>query len=453
MQSSDVDRSINYIYKNLDLGMRSILTLADLVNGMLSYLDQDRDANFLKRYVAKGGKCSFITCTKEAAVSIERALRQNGIRFVSSGNTTMEGNRIIVFADKDSRDVSKIVNRYRCEHNKGGLMPKEQLSELSGGSMRKVTNLGKYDASMAVEIAERHAINVSVENGRGDTFNVVFSSTDRKAMESIKMTLALQKAHKEAYSGYCTQYDYEEKIAQDISRKASNHTTNEPIYIADLEGNTMTVTADKVVYKEYGGAETVIDYADFGRNKTITGFIAGMNNGRELTKGQFQLYEEADLTGKKQIVIRADHENGRPGFSREQIAELKKMEENRLLYEQKLSMDNPEQEVYSYSYLNNEMRMAAFQEYEAINREAVHDKKELRETDAPAIYDDARSLYRGMRDEYEEVPTEAEKYAEYIIDNEIDRLEELEEEFNRADQFTEIIHDADANMLPDDRQG
>ena len=215
----------------------------------------------------------------------------------------------------------------------------------------------------------------------------------------------------------------------------------------------MTVTADKVVYKEYGGAETVIDYADFGRNKTITDFIAGMNNGRELTKGQFQFYEEADLTGKKQIVIRADHENGRPGFSREQIAELKKMEENRLLYEQKLSMDNPEQEVYSYSYLNNEMRMAAFQEYEAINREAVHDKKELRETDAPAIYDDARSLYRGMRDEYEEVPTEAEKYAEYIIDNEIDRLEELEEEFNRADQFTEIIHDADANMLPDDRQG
>ena len=177
-----------------------------------------------------------------------------------------------------------------------------------------------------------------------------------------------------------------------------------------------------------------------------------MENPRPLSKEQYQEYIHSDLAGKKEIVIDADKRCGRPEFTQAQIEEIKEMEENHSLYEQKLAMDNPEQEVYNYSYLNNDMRMATFQEFEEINREAVHDKKELRETDVPEIYDDARSFYRGMRDELESVPIEEEQYADAVISNDLDEMEKLDEAFEKDDFAVEMMNDLDANMLPDDRQ-
>lgn len=46
MQSSDVDRSLNYIYKNTDIGMRAVTTLSEIVYGLLNYLDKDRMRHF-----------------------------------------------------------------------------------------------------------------------------------------------------------------------------------------------------------------------------------------------------------------------------------------------------------------------------------------------------------------------------------------------------------------------
>ncbi len=452
MQSSDVDRSLNYIYKNTDLGMRAATTLSEIVYGLLNYLDKNRDAAFLKNYLNKGGECSFIECSNEAADSIERQMKQQGICFVSSGTTTMEGKRIIVFADKDAQDVSKIVNRYRCDHNRGGIVTKEQLSEMSRGSLLKVTGLDKYDAAMMTEISKEQGISCSVESGKGDSYNVIFNSAERTQVNSIKMTLALQKAHYNAYEGYKSQYDYEENLSKEFSEKAAMHNTNVPLYLADIEGNTMVITADKVTYTEYGGAETVVDYADRNRDTTVMQLVSSMDNPRPLSREQYQEYIHSDLAGKKEIVIDADKRCGRPEFTQAQIEEIKEMEENHSLYEQKLAMDNPEQEVYNYSYLNNDMRMATFQEYEEINREAVHDKKELRETDVPEIYDDARSFYRGMRDELESVPIEEEQYADAVISNDLDEMEKLDETFEKDDFAVEMMNDLDANMIPDDRQ-
>lgn len=452
MQSSDVDRSLNYIYKNTDLGMRAVTTLSEIVYGLLNYLDKERDAAFLKDYVNKGGKCSFIECSKEAADSIERQMKQQGIRFVSSGTTTMDGKRTIVFSDQDAQDVSRIVNRYRCDHSRGGIISKEQLSEMSHGSLLKVAGLDKYDAAMMTEIAKEQGISCSVESGKGESFNVIFNSADRDRVSNVKMTLALQKAHRNAYEGYKAQYDYEESLSREFSEKAAMHNTNVPLYLADINGNTMVVTADKVTYTEYGGAETVVDYSDSDRDTTVMQLVSSMDNPRPLSKEQYQKYIQSDLAGKKQMAIEADKRCGRPAFSQAQIEEIKEMEENQSLYEQKLAMDNPEQEVYSYSYLNNDMRMATFQEYEEINREAVHDKKEFRETNVPEIYDDARSFYRGMRDELESVPIEEEQYADAVISNDLDEMEKLDEAFERDDFAIEMMNDLDANMLPDDRQ-
>ena len=56
-------------------------------------------------------------------------------------------------------------------------------------------------------------------------------------------------------------------------------------------------------------------------------------------------------------------------------------------------------------------------------------RKSLRESDAPIIYDDARSLYRGFKDEIETVPYEEERYAEAVIDYDLEELKRLDKEF------------------------
>ena len=43
----------------------------------------------------------------------------------------------------------------------------------------------------------------------------------------------------------------------------------------------------------------------------------------------------------------------------------------------------------------------------------------------PEIYDDARSFYRGMRDELESVPIEEEQYADAVISNDLDEMEKV----------------------------
>ena len=104
------------------------------------------------------------------------------------------------------------------------------------------------------------------------------------------------------------------------------------------------------------------------------------------------------------------------------------------------------------SYLNNEMGMEEFKEYEKINQEAVHDEKEANETDAPIIYDDARSLYRGFKDEVEIRDYKDERYAEAVMDMDLDELNHMKQEFNRIDQLDDFRNDRNGNRIPDDRE-
>ena len=69
---------------------------------------------------------------------------------------------------------------------------------------------------------------------------------------------------------------------------------------------------------------------------------------------------------KENTVITKDLEKEKLNISDTERVEIQKMRDNRILYEQKLAQDNPEQEIYSYSYLNAEMKMEEFKEFEKI---------------------------------------------------------------------------------------
>ena len=131
------------------------------------------------------------------------------------------------------------------------------------------------------------------------------------------------------------------------------------------------------------------------------------------------------------------------------MAEIKKYEESRTLYEAKLAQDNPDQEIYQYSYMNNEMRMPAFEEMEQINSDAIHDRREAIDAPEPEYYDEARGLYLGYRDEEPELTYEDEKFMEDILDEE---LEHTASDYGRDEEMLDLSYDRNANYIPDDME-
>lgn len=450
MQQSDVDRTISLLYKNTDLLLKATTTLTDVISAVLNQINSDKSAKFLQNHLNNGGKCEYIECSKELEKELTQKLREEGVCFVKTATATMDGKKIIVFPDYESSTVNRIVNEYLCEHNKGGLTSKELVNEISEGHMRKVKDLNLHEAEMFIGMAKERGINVALEEPRQNKFNIVYAQKDEKIMSSIKMSAALLEAHPDVYKVFKRHVWKHEEHIKKITLRAIIKEDNIPIYFADKNGNTMIVTADKVTYREHGGVEAVIDYSDLKRNRKIQDYLVMMNHPVELSKTQFIEYQKSSLEQKENLVLKIEPNNIK--ISDAELQEIKKMNDNRILYETKLAQDNPDQEIYIYSYLNNEMGMEEFKEYEKINQEAVHDEKEANETDAPIIYDDARSLYRGFKDEVEIRDYKDERYAEAVMDMDLDELNHMKQEFNRIDQLDDFRNDRNGNRIPDDRE-
>lgn len=450
MQQADIDRTINLMFKHSDLMLRSTTVLTDTLYGLLNYLNSGREGKILEKHLQAGGKFEFVMVENSGAPEIEARMKQAGIAYVSSGISTMEGKKLFLYADKDTSEVRRIVNEYRCTHNKGGLHSKDLVYTYSKGSIRKIKDLDRYDATLMIEKAKQKGIFVSLETPDKDSYNIIYSESDKKVMDNIKLTLAIEKTYPAAFKAIKDQLDYEAKNKCNLMKIAIEHKQNDPLYFADLAGNYMIVSADKVTYHEYGGAESVIDYGDFDRESRISGLVSGMEQPTQLNHSQFQQYVQSGLLEKKDIICRGA--SGRPVPTHEQLLDLRKMDDDRILYERKLAQDNPEMEIYQYSYTNNEMRMGTFEDLEQINTDAIHDRKELRETNDPILYDDARSMYRGFRDESMYVDLEEEQFADAVMEGRVEEIERLNDEFSRDDLVSEMMNDQNSNLIPDDRE-
>ena len=220
MQQSDTDRTISLLYKGSDLILKSVTTLTDVINAVLEQLNHDKNAQFLQRYLNKGGTCEYIECSKGLEKELMQKLREEGIRFVVTASSTMDGKKMIVFADYDAPAVNRIVNEYLCEHNKGGLASKELVNEMSKGHMRKVKDLDLYEAELFVGMAKERGISVALEEPEQNKFNVVYARKDKKIMDSIKMSAAILKSHPDVYEIYKNHINRQEEYLKNIASHA-----------------------------------------------------------------------------------------------------------------------------------------------------------------------------------------------------------------------------------------
>ena len=160
--------------------------------------------------------------------------------------------------------------------------------------------------------------------------------------------------------------------------------------------------------------------------------------------------EYMDFTKKspkhqKQILSEKDKSAGRPEMDIEAYLDMRKALESKALYEEKLALDNPEHEIYNYAFENNEMRMAAFEEYERLNRDVIQEKKS-RYLD-PEIHESLKNVDMQYPDT--ESNTQIEEAEEQIFAQ--DREKEMEHLYGDRDwDRTDVGYDKNNNWIPDE---
>ena len=93
MQASDIDRTISLLYKGSDLILKSTTTLTDVISAVLDQLNHDKNAQFLQKYLNKGGPCEYIECSKGLERKLTQKLREEGVRFVVTSSSSMDGKK------------------------------------------------------------------------------------------------------------------------------------------------------------------------------------------------------------------------------------------------------------------------------------------------------------------------------------------------------------------------
>lgn len=456
MGAQDVDRSINLFFKTSDLAFKSITLASDVVNCLLKYIDKiDVDKYVTKKLLnSKEGACCF-KCPEKDLQGITAMLKKEGIHFMNSSAISLNGETLIVYPKEEAKAVEKIIAQYRYDHSIGGIVPHQMLEQYANGNVRKIPGLSVTEATLFTEYAKAAGINVSLQNPKENEWNVLYSMSDERKINNIRMTMAFMLTDPECRKAMERMIEDENQKFMEIKEKACTIDGKEPMYAADLEGNTMTVNSRGAVFHKKDGEVVTISHNDPEKEERIAGLLSEMNQPRELTMDEYKEYINSDIQKGKELVVQSDRRHGGVELTFEEYMAMKKMQDQRLLYEQKLAKDNPEMEIYAYSYDNNEMRMAAFDAFERINQEAVHDRKEQHESDAPIFYDDARTLYESYTSEVPALDYEQERHAEEIIDT--GRDEKFMEEYERADQeykrddfITDLMNDQNGNFIPDE---
>lgn len=445
--SQDVDRTIRLFFQSTDILLKGVSTMGMLVGSTLDYFNKNSGTHALEKYIGKGGHLEMFSSNARCADAVEKELKAAGVRYVREAGLTPNGEVLFVYAKDDRRDVDRVRSEFQKQITAGGITSKEALHFLSGGNVHKIGGLDFYEATIMAEMARREGVCISIDRTGSNEYRILYPRESQSQIENIKMTTALQKADPVIYQAICRQLDYENKCSMKILSDAMNHEKTAARYYGDLDGNRLIVSREAVVFTGPGGESMTVSYKDPHREEKIAGLIGGMDNPREFTEEEFLKYEAATPAGKVSLVKEADKE--RPEYTQEELAEIKKFEENRTLYEAKLAQENPGQEIYQYSYLNNEMRMPSFEEMEQINADAIHDRREAIDAASPEFYDEARGLYLAYRDEEPELSYDDERFVEEILDEEMERTAS---EYDRDNEIFDVSYDRNANYIPDEME-
>ena len=111
---SSEERNVNMLFKVMDLGLKSVSTVSNVIGDVLKYLNRNPDARLLKNELDHDGNLKFCVCKPEYAKELSARLDRMGIPNLVSASVAMDGACMILFSDKHEKEVEKILAQFRA---------------------------------------------------------------------------------------------------------------------------------------------------------------------------------------------------------------------------------------------------------------------------------------------------------------------------------------------------
>lgn len=444
--SMDVEKNLDYWFKVTNLGLRGVTTVTMVLTEILKLFGDRENEKALLEELRQDGKLRFVVSTNEISESLKKELDYQGIPYHESASVSMNGKKVIVFSEKDVLAVENVLAKMRLEHNRGGVIPYSMLIRGTTSIIQEFTTEKECDARIIAELAKEKGINISILDRDFQKCVVCYEKKDAAVMDNIKRTLILQKSYPEMYKHLEKQMAFEEQRNLKLAKEAKLYNQNKPYYLVSTDGTTVEVTANKVTVRE-PGAQTpyVIDTDDITRDGEVEAMVCGMQNPQKFEEKEYMDFTKKNPKHQKQILSEKDKSAGRPEMDIEAYLDMHKALESKALYEEKLALDNPEHEIYNYAFENNEMRMAAFEEYERLNRDVIQEKKS-RYLD-PEIHESLKNVDMQYPDTESNIQIEEAEKQVFAQDRE----KEMEHLYGDRDwDRTDVGYDKNNNWIPDE---
>lgn len=362
----------------------------------------DSGARALMRYADKGGELESTFCSEEYLGVMTARMRDEGIDYASGLVPLGKDGKfvgIISTADVDRERVQQIIDRVREEIEPGGVKPKRMIENLSLGKARVIEGLGIPEAMLFAKYAEASKVCIAVDETDRNTRSLVYPSQYADTMQEMKHHVAMAFAGPGGHA-LERQFMYDHENFKRVSERVLNFDkSRDEFYVMGSAGPRLFVgERDVRIFDQDGMERQSISRSEAGSERVIRQALDRISHPVDLTAKEYA--QAAGLSYKERLNVLKDIDgaHGRPGFSdkesrdlarrlgesRKALEEVMRRKEN--LYEQKLALENPEQSVYQYSYLDDAMSMPDFEALENMNKESIREDSRERQEEAERRY-------------------------------------------------------------------
>lgn len=439
MADKSIERNIDLLLRLATLEMDAGNKLSLAAYNLLDYMEKDKTARELNKALKTNEM--YVTVTQpECTKMLSQKLNANKVLHMTFYDSNKDVNYLI-YSKADAAKVRSITDNYRAEICEQGNIEKRILYA-GDKDVKKISNLDVAEAMLFSEHATKADIPFSLQEYEKDKYLLYYHSYDQKIMDDVKKIVALELAgtHGEAYRN---QLEYENENYLKAIEQIGDDSN---VFITGKDGSYIESNKDSITFYDNDTTLSVSKHQKDFYN--ISNYM--LSNIKEpviMNQKQFESYNEA--IDKKEFRSKIDFENGRPKLTEEQYFAIKRFEQNLSLYEQKMQLDNADQDFLECSFENSELRIASFSELNIINRDMIHDREHSFEKDVEFL-DQARSSYFGYED-LDDYKSEDELNTEEAVLYEKDEyLTELDDMAEMDRDYLDLLNDRNGNMIPDE---
>lgn len=425
--SAEVNQKIRLLFQTADLVLNVQKTYADIIKTVVAGHNTPNSVikamNTTLNKEIEAGRAD-ILLTEPDAEKLNDIRNQLMKRDIYCQVGIYKGKGVIITLTNQREAAQRVLNKYQGMDSPV-VSPKE-IQDIGNGEVMAF----KVDTEeQALLIQKRCAANhVPVNIAYADKgLTVRYAAADKEVMEQIKRDTAIDFAG-EGGKIVTRQLQWENDSTCNTINAAINKEIEQDSYVVDRQGNYLKFNRNDVeFYDKKQDTTMVINKTDKDYGSVMNEKICSMDRAVLMSKEQFEQTKNLSGTQREDAFLDIEQEQGRPVPSASEIALLQQKEHERVIMNQKLNQDHPEEVLRVMDEYNPELPLVCYKESERVNYETSHDRTESQYQDA-SILDDARALEEGMIDITQDFSIDNEMAVEDILEEQILNMGEQYEE-------------------------